>query len=34
MVTLPRSYLEAAAAGSATGGWTWPMPPPATAPKA
>jgi ATP-dependent exoDNAse (exonuclease V) alpha subunit len=33
-VTLPRSYLgRPQARGSATGGWTWPMPPPATAPK-
>jgi hypothetical protein len=32
-VTLPRSYWMAAAAASATGGWTWPMPPPGIAPK-
>jgi ATP-dependent exoDNAse (exonuclease V) alpha subunit len=33
-ITLPGSIWTAAGAGSATGGWTWPMPPPATAPKA
>jgi hypothetical protein len=32
-VTLPGRIWTAAAAGSATGGWIWPMPPPATAPK-
>ena len=32
-VVLPRSYLDGRAAVSATGGWTWPMPPPATAPR-
>jgi ATP-dependent exoDNAse (exonuclease V) alpha subunit len=32
-VTLPPRTWTAAAAGSATGGSTWPMPPPATAPR-
>jgi conjugative relaxase-like TrwC/TraI family protein len=32
-VVLPGRIWTGAAAASATGGWTWPMPPPATAPK-
>jgi ATP-dependent exoDNAse (exonuclease V) alpha subunit len=33
-VVLPGAFWTATAVTSGTGGWTWPMPPPATAPKA